>query len=77
MLRLAEQYAARLGTILSHRQDGENLIFVLASGPKLRMNEAELLAALGPADEKAVIDLAVDDSAVLISKKRKKEKTHG
>ena len=55
MLKLAERYAKLKRTrVLSHRMDGDSIIFVLASGPKLRKTEAELnqaIAALEMPDE--------------------------
>lgn len=47
MLDLAKRYAANQdATILAHHVDGDTIIFVLSSGPKLRMTQAELEAAL-------------------------------
>jgi len=43
MLNLANQYARLKGTkILAHVEKNSTIIFVLASGPKLTMTEAQL-----------------------------------
>lgn len=47
MLELAKQYAALKGAeILAHKIVGKEITFVLSSGPKLTMTEAELRRAL-------------------------------
>lgn len=47
MLELAQKYARALETtILAHRIEGNKITFVLESGPKLTMTQAELEAEL-------------------------------
>ena len=59
MLNLAEKFAKAKGTrVIAHRMDGEQIVFVLEAGPKLRMTEAELKQALAEI-QKPVPDLAV------------------
>jgi hypothetical protein len=49
LLTLAHQYAARKGTkVLSHRLDGDQITFILESGPKLTMTSVELQQVLTP-----------------------------
>lgn len=47
MLELAKQYAKLLKTsVLAHHEDGDTIVFVLASGPKLSMTKDELSLAI-------------------------------
>lgn len=47
MLELAKQYAKlKKTTILAHREEGKEITFVLASGPKLTMTESQLKLAI-------------------------------
>lgn len=72
MLELANQYAALLQTsILASRQDGDTIIFVLASGPKLTMTEAQLRAAIKSMQEQPQADAAEQTPAAPTKSKRK------
>lgn len=57
MFKLAEQYASLLGThILDHKIYDDEIVFILASGKKLRFNESQLkkeISALEPEEPKA------------------------
>ena len=54
MLQLAEQYAELKGTkVIASRVDGDKIIFVLESGPKLTMTQAELEEAITSMEPKA------------------------
>jgi hypothetical protein len=49
LLHLAQQFALSKGTsIISHRMDGAEIIFVLESGMKIRATEARLKELLTP-----------------------------
>ncbi len=48
--KFAEKYAASLGAkVIASREDGNTIIFVLNTGPKLTMTEAELRTAIAKA----------------------------
>lgn len=52
MLALAQKLASYLKTeVISSRMDGDRIVFVLASGPKQSMTEAELNQAISKFEE--------------------------
>lgn len=74
MLELAKEYA-RLSEarVLAHKIDGAEIIFVLSSGPKLRMSKEQLETAIGKltAVDPETVDTLADAP---VAKKAKKAK---
>jgi len=76
MLNLAEKYAKLKKTkILFHLVKGEQIVFILASGPKLTMTEAELKTAIASAQSaNAEEPASPSDESADKPRKTKKEK---